>query len=225
MHCKDHAISLTERHYFSPRLHPWPLFHQHELTTGEVLTWSREEKRDLQRKDEITIHVLVKTIEIAFIVLQQKRSGPNLFLTVALFQKGRMRRGVSDIDLHGLIPAIRDFREIWVKSRPQCLDCLRQWICPILVFVAAKTMPRQHDPAAEMLVAIVARRHLMALFQCEPAFSDGASVAVQIAEDLLPVECGDTFRNAGLSSVGQYCAHFAAASLFSSALFLSTPHR
>jgi hypothetical protein len=93
MHRKDHAISLTEQHDFSPRLHPWLLFHQHELTTGQVLTWSREEKRNLQRKDEITINVLVKTIEIAYIVLQQKRSGPNLSLTVALFQKGRMRRG------------------------------------------------------------------------------------------------------------------------------------
>ena len=85
MHREDHAISSTELHYFSPRLHPRPLFCQDELTTSEVLTWNREEKRNLQRKDQIAIDVLMKTIEIAFIVLQQKRSGPNLSRTVTLF--------------------------------------------------------------------------------------------------------------------------------------------
>jgi hypothetical protein len=110
MHCEDHAISLAKLHDFSPRLHPWPLFHQHELTASEILARDRQEKRNLQRENEIAINVLMEAIEVVFILLQQKRSGPNLSRPVALFQKGCMRRRVSHIDRHDLVPAIGDCR-------------------------------------------------------------------------------------------------------------------
>jgi hypothetical protein len=65
-----------------------------------------------------------------------------------------------------------------------------------------------HNPAAEMLVVIVARRQFMTLSWCQHAFSDGASVAVQIADDLLPVQCGGAFRHAELSSVSSGLCSF-----------------
>lgn len=36
MNRKDHAITLAQRNYLYPRLHPWTLFRQHELSTTEI---------------------------------------------------------------------------------------------------------------------------------------------------------------------------------------------
>jgi hypothetical protein len=55
-------------------LHPWPLFRQHELAPGEVLAGNRKEEGDLQRENEIPIHVLVQAIKIALSILKEERS-------------------------------------------------------------------------------------------------------------------------------------------------------
>ena len=47
MNGEGYGIALVERHHLGPRLHARPLFRQHELTTGEVLAWSRQQDGEL----------------------------------------------------------------------------------------------------------------------------------------------------------------------------------
>jgi hypothetical protein len=80
---------------------------------------------------------------------------------------GPLRRSSGPARIKAIVGKSRVEPDRRVQRRPQCLDCFRQGIRPILVFAAAKTMPGHHNPAAEMLVVIVARRQFMALFWCQ----------------------------------------------------------
>src|SRR4051812_34580815 len=70
MYSKCHRIALRERHHFGSRLHPRPLFGQHEFTTGEIAPGFREEYRDLQREHMLAIEVLVQAVVVAGAILQ-----------------------------------------------------------------------------------------------------------------------------------------------------------
>ncbi len=48
VHRKDHRLPLFQRHNLRPRLHPRPLFRQHELAAGEILARLRQQDRRLQ---------------------------------------------------------------------------------------------------------------------------------------------------------------------------------
>ena len=50
MHRESHRVALAERNDFGTRLHPGPLFGEHEFTAGEITAGLRQQDRDLQRK-------------------------------------------------------------------------------------------------------------------------------------------------------------------------------
>ena len=104
---ENHPVALLELRYFGPRLHAWPLFSQHELSSGEILTRARKQERNLKRENEITVQILVQGVEVARVVLQQERCGPQLSCLVTLLQVFCMRFRILNVDLHRLIPTIR----------------------------------------------------------------------------------------------------------------------
>ena len=55
VNCENHPVALLELRYFGPRLHAWPLFSQHKLASGEILTRARKQERNLERENEIAI--------------------------------------------------------------------------------------------------------------------------------------------------------------------------
>ena len=108
MHSKCHRVALPERHHFRPRLHPRPLFGEHEFAAGEIATGFREQYRDLQREHVLAIEVLMQAILVTGPRLQQQRRRPNLPGIMATLQERLVRQGIADVDPHGLVPAIGD---------------------------------------------------------------------------------------------------------------------
>jgi hypothetical protein len=85
------GVALLQRNNLGSALHAGPLLCQHEFTTGEVLAGHREQDRDLQRKRQISIEVLVQAVEVARHILQQQRRGPRLPSFMTLLEEVRMR--------------------------------------------------------------------------------------------------------------------------------------
>jgi hypothetical protein len=56
---KNHPVALLELRYFGPRLHAWPLFSQHKLSSGEILIYARKQERNLERENELAIQILM----------------------------------------------------------------------------------------------------------------------------------------------------------------------
>jgi len=63
-HREDNAISLEERNYFGPGLHPGALLRHHELTPGKILLRLGEQDRDLQRENVLTVDILMQTVVV-----------------------------------------------------------------------------------------------------------------------------------------------------------------
>ena len=71
MDCEGHSITLPKRDDLNTTLHPRALFGQDELATCEVRAGLRKKNRDLNREGEISIKILVETVEIPRDILQQ----------------------------------------------------------------------------------------------------------------------------------------------------------
>src|ERR1700740_353943 len=59
---KHHGVALTKGNNRRPRLHSWSLLRQDEFASREVLPGPRQQHRDLQRKCEIAVEVLMQAI-------------------------------------------------------------------------------------------------------------------------------------------------------------------
>ena len=64
-HCR---VPAPKRHDFDPRLHAGPLFGQHELAAGEVVSWLRQQDHHLERKNVFAVEVLMQAIVITLSV-------------------------------------------------------------------------------------------------------------------------------------------------------------
>src|SRR5262245_39529772 len=62
---KGYGITLPKRHDLGAALHARPLLGQDELAAGEVLAGLGQEDRDLDRKGEIAVEILVEAVEVA----------------------------------------------------------------------------------------------------------------------------------------------------------------
>lgn len=77
------------------------------LLSREVPTWFRQQNRDLNRKDVLTIKVMVKAIEIARSVLKQRRGWTELSGLVTALNKVGMLFGISHLAGESLRFALR----------------------------------------------------------------------------------------------------------------------
>ena len=93
MDCERRSIASLKRHDLGAALHARPLFGQDELATGEILPGLRQEDRDLDRKGDIAVKVLVEAIEITRDISEQKRRGTRLASVVASLEKRRVVAG------------------------------------------------------------------------------------------------------------------------------------
>jgi hypothetical protein len=59
-HGEDYRVSLTKRHDLGSRLQAAPLFSDDELAPGEVHTRLRQQDRNLQREDTLSVEILVQ---------------------------------------------------------------------------------------------------------------------------------------------------------------------
>jgi hypothetical protein len=91
---------------------------QHELATAEVLSWSRQQHRRLQRKHLLAIEVLVQAVVVAGAVLQQQGRWPPLAGGVAALEKRRMVIGKARGQTHARVPAVGDRRQAPIETGP-----------------------------------------------------------------------------------------------------------
>src|SRR5262250_414053 len=75
---EDDAVPLPERHHFNARLLARSLLREHEFTAREVVSWHRQEEGDLQREDMLAIEILMQTVVIALVIVQEERRWPGL---------------------------------------------------------------------------------------------------------------------------------------------------
>jgi len=68
---EDHRIALPERYDFRARLHPRPLLGDDELAPFEVSRRPRQQDRQLQREDMLTVQVLMQAVVVVGAVAKQ----------------------------------------------------------------------------------------------------------------------------------------------------------
>src|SRR3984957_2941082 len=108
MNREGHRITLSKRDDLGATLHARPLFGQDKLPAGEISTGLREKDRDLDRKEEIAIEILMQTVEVTGHVLQQQRRRPRLAGVMALRQKRGVLDGIPLVDSHAIVPLVGD---------------------------------------------------------------------------------------------------------------------
>ncbi|MGY4230972.1 hypothetical protein ACVMIH_008333 [Bradyrhizobium sp. USDA 4503] len=145
----------------------------------------------------LAIEILVQAVVVALAILQQQRRRPRLFGVMAALQERRMRRRISDIDPHRLVPTIGCRGQPRIERRPQLRDQVRQRIGEILVLAAAEAVTAHHDPAAELAVVGIQRGDGIAFLRRQQAVEDGASLPIEVGRDPVPVEPVDAGRDAG----------------------------
>ncbi len=82
---EDHRVALPQWNHLRARLHARPLPGEHKLAASEVLAWLRQQDGDLERKGQLAIKVLVKTVIVARLILKEKRRRTKLAGRMAEF--------------------------------------------------------------------------------------------------------------------------------------------
>src|SRR5260370_12493767 len=137
---EDHRLALLQRHDFAPRLRPRPLFDEQELAAGKVRLGVTEQHRQLQRKYEVAVQILVQAIVIAGSVFEQERGWPLLAGFVALLEIGGERRRKPPLLVQPFPPAIADRCEIGVNHLAQFPARPPSTVPEILIFAAAESV-------------------------------------------------------------------------------------
>ena len=139
-HREDDPVALAERHHLGARLHARPLLGQHELAAGEVASGLGEQDRDLERKEMLSVDVLMQAIVVARAIAQQKRRRPRLTRLMATGPERLVLGGVADVDAHRRVPAVGERREPPIKAAAQPDDQVRQRVGEIFVLAPAEAM-------------------------------------------------------------------------------------
>ena len=148
MHCERHRVALAKRNHLWPRLHTGPLLGEHEFTSGEISLRLREQDRHLDRKDVLTVKILMQAVEVALSILEEQRRRPLLPRIVATLVELVMALRVANIDSHGGIPTVRDRRKPRIE-RGAKTSIVRSRIVEVLVFSASESVPPHDDATAE----------------------------------------------------------------------------
>ncbi len=68
---EDQAVTLAQGNHHRPRLHARTLLHQYEFAAGEVGIRGRQQHGQLERKDDLAVQVLMQTVVIVDIIVEQ----------------------------------------------------------------------------------------------------------------------------------------------------------
>src|SRR6516165_247807 len=154
-HREGDTLTLLQTHYLGPRLHPRALLDQNEFATGKIFARLRQEKRNLNGKDILSVDVLVQSIPVALNVVEQERRRSGLAGLMAAFQVFRMRIWIVHVDFHELIPTVGHQGQRRVQRLASLINDFRQRIRPVFVLSAAKAVASHDNRAAKDTVLIV----------------------------------------------------------------------
>lgn len=182
----------------------------------------------MQREYVLAVQILVQAVVVAGAVAQQQRGRPRLTGGMTARQECLVPRRIDDVDVHRLVPAIRQRHQTRVQRRAQRLDVVWQRVTEVLVFAAAEAVPRHDDAAAMPRVVVVEPGERLAFLRGQQPRQDRAAAGVEVLRDPVPVERSDALDDAGFARScdggREPCVH-ALASRSSSARLRSAPQR
>src|SRR5262245_9819479 len=152
MNCEHDAVTLTKRHNHRSGLHPRPLLCHHEFAAGKISIGFGLQDRQLKREYVLAIEVLMQAVIIVDSILQQQRCWLRLAGPMTALNEVRVLFRITDIDTHGVVPAIGNGNQMRVDGRPQCCNEAGQRITKIFVLAAPEAVPLHYDTAAEDVV-------------------------------------------------------------------------
>jgi hypothetical protein len=115
---EDDRVALVERHDFGPGLHARSLLRQHELAAAEILARPRQQDRDLERKRQFPIQVLVEAVVVTRAILQQERRRTPLSRRMASLDERGVVGRVARREAHAGIPAVGHTHQPRIKRVP-----------------------------------------------------------------------------------------------------------
>ncbi len=149
MYGEGYSITLAQRHYLRPRLHPRTLFGEHKFAAREISSRFRKKECHLYRKHMFSIKILVKAVVIARSILQKERGGTKLPCIMASLHEVRVFLRIANVNSHRKVPLVGDRRKPAIKRGSQALNHIRQWVAEVLVLTAPKTVSCHHNAAAK----------------------------------------------------------------------------
>ena len=149
MNGEGDRITLSKRDDLGATLHAWPLFGQDKLPAGEIRIRLREEDRNLDRKEEIAIEILMEAVEVTGNVLQQQRRRPHLAGIMASLEKRCVFDRIPLVDSHAVVPLVGDVHEARIERRAQPAEKIGQRILEVAVLALAEAMSLSGRKAME----------------------------------------------------------------------------
>src|SRR5262249_12629316 len=140
MYGEDDAVSLTQAHDPRSSLHAQPLLGHHKLASLEVSFGFGEKDRQLQRKDVLSVKILMQTVVVSRLILQQQWSWLRLSSFVTALNEVGMLLGKTHINSQRRIPPVCDRYEMRISRGSQFRDQLRQRISEVFVLTASEAM-------------------------------------------------------------------------------------
>jgi len=130
---------------------PRPLLYQQQFSAFEVATALAEHARELERKRDVAVQILMQAVVAALFVTKDQRRRSGLSVSGADFQEFLERSRIRIARAHPLGPSIRRGRQLAIHRDAQLLDQRRHRSREILVLTNAVAMPFYHDAAAKAL--------------------------------------------------------------------------
>lgn len=150
-----------------------------------------EKDRDLQRKCEFAVQILMQAIKIAGRVLQQQGCRARLAFRVTLLQEVGMPRGIAGNDTHALVPVVCDTHQMTVKRGAQPGEQIRKGIPEVAVLAFAEAVPRHVYMAPEVTFVRIETCYPAAFVRREKLLDDRTAVRVKLSGQTGPVIRGD----------------------------------
>jgi len=148
----------------APGLGARALLEEQHLAPVEVDAGSSQGNGELEREDDVAVHVLVERVPITFVVAQHERRRTRLAVLVAhAHERGVRRRKRRLAEPSG--PPVRDLRHIRIRGGAQFRDHRRQGVAVVAVTTLAETVSRHVDSRAELGI-VVERAHQRRALGC-----------------------------------------------------------
>ena len=154
---KRDSVSLSQRHYFRPRLHTRALFGDHEFAAGEIAARFGQQDCCLNREYVLAIEVLMETVVVAFAVLEGQRCRFVLPGVVTALKEFGVVFRIAGLNSHPGVPFVCQRRQLRVQGRTKIRDYRWKRVAEVLVFSASKTMAGHYYAAAENIVPRIER--------------------------------------------------------------------
>ena len=192
---KQDALSGFERDGFAPRLHARPLLYQQELSSREIGAGPAQQARELDRKSDAAVEVLVQSVVSIGGVVEKERRGPSLSLAVASGEKRAKALREPLRNTAPTIPVVGDGRESRVERLPKFGHERGKRVGEVFVLPPTEAVLLEGDGGAKVRFRGVKLSQRPAIRAGEKRRKAGVAVGIEGIANCGPVQSGDAPAN------------------------------